>query len=172
MDELAGAVMGFIFIMLAVYLFVTYVLPFLLLLGLIALLLGLVALCIWIAYRLWKKREAIARWYYFSFHPHPAEPLVRTSLSGGQLLDGMRLAAMLGELPPDNRILREVRIEQGEQLVHDMRRATERIIQENLAKARSDRERAAFIGIQESIALAAVALERAKAADAASKSVR
>lgn len=113
-------------------------------------------------------RGTIVRWYYFAFHPHPAEPLIRSALERGHPLDGKALAAALVEMPPDSRLLREVRIEQGERLVAQMRRASERAI----ARATADYERAAFVGIQEAIALAAVALERAKAAHEASKSVR
>lgn len=126
--------------------------------------------CLLILWRIYRKREAIARWYYFTFHPHPAERTVRRALDARTTLDGRALASALGEVPPDNRILREVRIAQGERLVSEMRRVSERMIRENLQKARSDSERAAFVGIQEAIALAAVALERAKAAQAAGKS--
>lgn len=113
---------------------------------------------------------AIARWYYFTFDPHPAEPVVRSALAQGRLLDGNRLAAALGEVPPNNRILQEVRIAQSERLVAEMQQASESTIRESLKAARSDQERAAYVGIQEAIALAAAALERAKAAHAASKS--
>lgn len=115
-------------------------------------------------------REEIARWYYFTFYPHPAEPAVRSALAQGRLLDGNRLAAVLGEVPPENRILREVRIAQGERLVAEMRQASDATIRESLKAARSHQERAAYLGIQEAIGLAAAALERAKAAHAASKS--
>lgn len=132
---------------------------------------GLAGLCLYVLSRLYRKREAIARWYYFTFHPHPAEPVVRRALKRHVALDGRALAAALGEAPPRSRILREVRLEQGEFLVAEMRRASERMIRKNLRSARSDAERAAFLGIQESLALAAVALERAKAAHKASKSL-
>ncbi len=119
-----------------------------------------------------KIREPILRWYYFTFHPHPVEPIVRSALNLDHMLDGNALAAALREVPPNNRILREVRIVQGERLVARMKRVSERLIREDLARARTDYERAAFISIQEAIGLAAVALERAKAAHEASRSVR
>ena len=163
MEELAGAVMGFIFFMLAVDLFVTYVLPYLVL---IVIFLALT----WSLYCLYANREGIARWYYFNFHPHPAEPLIRSALAHGTRLDGKRLAIILGELPSDNRILRDVRIIQGERLVAEMRKVSKQKIHDTIRTARADNARAAALGIQEAIALAAVALERAKAAYAASKS--
>ncbi|HWB48628.1 MAG TPA: hypothetical protein VG651_05930 [Stellaceae bacterium] len=127
------------------------------------------ALACWLLFVLIREREGIARWYYFTFHPHPAEPLIRSALSQGTRLDGDRLAAILGDLPPDNRVLRDVRIAQGDQLVAQMRQVSERTIEETLRDARADNARAAAVDIQAAIALAAVALERAKAAHAASK---
>jgi len=117
---------------------------------------------------LWRKRTAILRWYFFNFHPHPAEPMVRAALRGGAL-DGNALASALGEVPSRNSILRDVRIVQGERLVERMSRVSERTIKRDLARAREDHERAAFHGVQEAIALAAVALERARASHATSK---
>jgi hypothetical protein len=146
-------------------LFVYYVLPYLVLAG-------LAAIAILVVYGIYHGREALARWYYFTFCPHPAEPAVRSALAHGRLLDGERLAAALGEAPPDNRILGEVRIAQGERLVAQMRHASEQTIRDTVKNAQADSASAAAIGIQEAIALAAVALERAKAAHAASKSIR
>jgi hypothetical protein len=133
------------------------------------LLLGACALAGWLLFVLYQEREAIARWYYFTFYPHPAEPLIRSALSQATPLDGVRLAAILGELPPDNRILRDVRIDQGERLVAQMRKVSEQTVRDTIRDARADSARAAALGIQEAIALAAVALERAKAAHAASR---
>ena len=126
-----------------------------------------VGLCVLVG--LYIQREEIARWYYFTFSPHPAEPAVRFALAKGRLLDGDRLAAALGEAPSDNRILREVRIAQGERLVAEMRQMSAQMIRETLRSARTDNARAAVVGVDEAIALAAVALERAKAAHAASR---
>lgn len=128
---------------------------------------GIVLAVLWLI----SKREPILRWYYFAFHPHPAEPMVRSALKRGRQVDGAALAAVLGDLPPRNGILRSVRIAQGEQLVAKMRSATESTIKRNFERARTDYERATFHGVQEAVALAAVALERAKAAQAASKSI-
>jgi hypothetical protein len=141
-------------------------LPFLVLVAYI----GVLVLACYGCRALARRREAMARWYYFTFHPHPAEPAVRSALAGRRPLDGRRLAAALGETPPNNRILREVRIAQGERLVGEMRQASERLIQETSQNARSYHAQAALLGTQEAIALAAVALERAKAAHLASKS--
>lgn len=116
-------------------------------------------------------REAVARWYYFTFHPHPAESIVRGSLDGRRVIAGAELAAALAEVPPDNRILREVRIAQGERLILQMQRVSEETIRRTVSNAQADEARAAVLGIQEALALAAVALERAKAAHAASQRV-
>jgi hypothetical protein len=129
---------------------------------------GIFLVLVWIV----RKREPILRWYYFTFHPHPAEPIVRSALKGGRTLDGNALAAVLGDLPPTHGVFRSVRVAQGEQLVAKMRVATEAMIATNLARAQTDYERAAFHDIQEALGLAAVALERARAAEAASKSLQ
>lgn len=160
-------ILPLIFGALAIYLaveFLIWIFPYLLLAALLAVCVGLV--CV-----LYRSREAVARWYYFTFSPHPAEPMVRSTLHRGRPLDGERLASILADAPPSNRILREVRITQGERLVAEMRQVSEATIHQNLKSARSDQERAAFLSIQEAIALAAVAVERAKAAYAASKAV-
>ncbi len=119
---------------------------------------------------LYRRRVRILRWYYFNFHPHPAEPMVRSALRGAPV-DGKALGAALGELPSRDSILRGVRIEQGERIVEKMRRVSERTIKQDRVRARADYEHAAFYGVQEAIALAAVALERARAAHTASKSI-
>ena len=161
LEALLPLLFGFIAICIAIQVFL-WLLPYILLL-----LAG--ALAVWLLVILILQREAIARWYYFTFYPHPAEPLVQSALARGARLDGERLAAILGAVPPDNRILRDVRIEQGERLVAQMRQVSEQTIQDTIRDARADSARAAAIGIQEAIALAAVALERAKAAYAASR---
>lgn len=164
--EAIEALLPLIFGMVVIYLAVSvffYILPYLLLAAAAALVIGILA----IAYI---QRESIARWYYFTFCPHPAEPAVRSALAKGRLLDANSLAAALGQAPPDNHILREVRIAQGERLVAEMRHASEQMIREVARNAQVDIARAAVAGIEEAIALAAVALERAKAAHAASKS--
>ncbi|HEY1615603.1 MAG TPA: hypothetical protein VGF97_18135 [Rhizomicrobium sp.] len=118
-------------------------------------------------------REPIARWYYFAFHPHPAQSMVQAAIAdGAPPLDGRALAAAVGELPPNNRILRKVRLEQGEQLVALMQESSRKRIREYELQAAHDYERAALAGIQEAIALAGVALERAKASFAASQRAR
>lgn len=116
--------------------------------------------------------EALIRWYYFTFHPHPAAPIVRASLSGRRTIAGAELAAALGEAPPDNRILREVRIAQGERLVVQMQQVSDQMIRQTVRNAQADNARAAVLGIQEAVALAALALERAKTAHEASKQAR
>jgi len=94
--------------------------------------------------------------------------MVRAAVRG-RSLDGNAFASALGEVPSRNSILRDVRIVQGERLVERMSRVSERTIKRDLARAREDHERAAFHGVQEAIALAAVALERAKTAHETSK---
>ena len=111
---------------------------------------------------LFSKREAILRWYYFAFHPHPAAPLVQAALTSGNVGNGKAIAAALAEMP-DNRILRGVRIAQGEELVRQMQEMSRWHLAKLQAKARDEHERAAVQSIQEAIALAAAALERAKA---------
>jgi len=117
-------------------------------------------------------RVAIARLYYFAFHPHPAEQIVRAALRTGTVLDGRALARALGEVPPGNSIFRKVRIEQGEVLVARMQRLSASKLRELERLAANDYERAAIISTREAIALAAIALEQAKAAWAASETLR
>jgi hypothetical protein len=127
-------------------------------------------LLIWAGYYAYSKREAIARfcysvarWYYFTFHPHPAEPLVRAAIESPNLGNGKALAAALGELPPGNSIFRGVRLVQAERLFNQMQVASARRLRAIEAHAKAEYERAAVLSIQEAMALAAVALERAKA---------
>ena len=110
------------------------------------------------------RREAIARWYYFTFHPHPAAPIVRDALKTGTRLDGRALAAELAELPPGNSIFRKVRLEQAEKLVTEMQVMSRAHVREYERTAAEGYERAAVYATQEAVALAAVALEKAKAA--------
>ncbi len=126
---------------------------------------GLVA--VWII----RRRNAIARWYYFTFHPHPAADLVAAAIGSHAPLDGSALARALGELPPGNSIFRGVRLEQAEQLFRRMQKVSEARIREQRERAREGYERAALDSIQEAVALAAIALERAKALYRASQTV-
>jgi hypothetical protein len=128
-----------------------------------------------IALLLFSQRETLARWYYYFFHPHPATPLVRAALSTDNLLDGKALARALSEVPPGSAVFRAVRLEQAEQLFRQMQAASVAHLrrQEQQAKTEAQRayERAALNSIQEAVALAAVALERAKALYRASQQV-
>jgi hypothetical protein len=135
---------------------------------------GALALLLW----LWASREAIARWYYFNFNPHPAEAMVQQTIAAGQAssANAQALARALGDLPPDNDILRRVRIEQAERLVNSLQyasaaRARELAERDRIATIEAH-ERAAYYGMQEAIALAAVALEKAKAAYQAAIALR
>ena len=116
-------------------------------------------------------REGIARWYYFHFDPHPAEPMVQHALSSGTVLDGRALANALSEVPVESSILAKVRLEQGARLVAQMQEMSRARIREFERRAMKDYERAALLSIQEAIALAAVALEKAKALFRASEGV-
>lgn len=128
-----------------------------------------------VALFLFSRRAILARWYYFYFHPHPAAPLVRAALSTGNVLDGKALAHALSEVPPGSAVFRAVRLEQAELLFHQMQAASAAHLrrQEQQAKSEAQRayERAALNSIQEAVALAAVALERAKALYRASQQV-
>jgi hypothetical protein len=110
-----------------------------------------------------RRCQAVARWYYFTFHPHPAEPLVRAAISSPNVIDGRALAAALSELPPGNSTFRGVRLAQAEQLFNQMQAVSARKLRELETHARAEYERAALVSVQEAVALAAVALERAKA---------
>lgn len=146
-------------------------------------LLGIIECCIlaavgYGAYRLFMRvRDPIARWYYFTFYPHPAESIVHNAITQGAApLDGRSLAAALGEMPPHNSVFRAVRIEQGERLVSLMReaslarmRAQERA---DNVRAKHTLEEAAALDVQAAVGLAGVALERAKAQFEASRRIR
>ncbi len=120
---------------------------------------------------LYALRIPVARWYYFNFDPHPAEPMVERALDSGTVLDGRALARALGELPPSSSVLARVRIEQGEKLVLRMQEMSNAKIREYQRRAAKDYERAALLSMQEAVALAAIALEKAKAVFRASQSV-
>ncbi|MEI9932663.1 MAG: hypothetical protein WDM89_19545 [Rhizomicrobium sp.] len=120
---------------------------------------------------LYALRTPVARWYYFNFHPHPAEPMVRRALQDGTVLNGRALASALSEMPPAGSILARVRLEQGEQLVAQMQAASRARIREFEKRAAKEYERAALYSMQEAVALAAVALEKAKAVFRASNSI-
>jgi hypothetical protein len=122
-----------------------------------------------IAFLLFQRRDAIARWYYFTFHPHPAETQVRSAIASGRLLDGKQLAAVLGEAPPASGIFREVRIEQSRTLVSEMQEATRAHLRELERHAKDQYAQAAVLEAQAALAAAAVALESAKAMLDASK---
>lgn len=124
-----------------------------------------------IGWGLYALRIPVARWYYFNFHPHPAEAMVVRAMRAGSVLDGPLLASALGELPPTGSILAKVRIEQGERLVLRMQDMSQAKVREYQKRAMKDYERAALLSMQEAIALAAAALERAKAVFRASESV-
>lgn len=128
---------------------------------------ALIALAIFLS----RKREPIARWYYFTFHPHPAAALVEAAVASSARLDGPALARALGEVPSGSAVFRSVRMAQAEQLFHRMRAVSEARIRQQRARARQEYEHAALNSLQEAVALAAVALERAKALYRASQSV-
>jgi hypothetical protein len=108
-------------------------------------------------------REPIARWYYFMFHPHPAAPAIRSALASGTVMDGKRLATILGEAPADGRILRAVRAEQAQALIVEMQSMTQARIRELEARAKEQYEHAAAQQLQAALAQAAVVHEQAKA---------
>lgn len=128
--------------------------------------LGIILLVVAVVVVILRSRHALARWYYFYFHPHPAEPLVNSALATGSFLDGDALAKALGEVPPDSPILREVRLQQAENLMAKMKTAANAHLRkhakEQKAKAKEEYESAALASAQEAIAMAATALERAK----------
>ena len=132
----------------------------------------------------WKR---FVRWYFFVFYPHPAAPMVRQALKSQRVFDGPALAAALGEVPPGISIFRKVRLEQGEALIAQMQAMSRSLLaEEERRTAEQERrvavqyerqaaegyEHAAIIGVQEAVALAAAALERAKAAWRMSEAIR
>jgi hypothetical protein len=124
------------------------------------------ALLLWV----FAKREAIARWYFFTFHPHPAASLVERAIATPttSAAQAHALADALSEVPPGSSTFRRVRLEQAEQLYRQLNEANARRQREIERRARANAanayEEAAHYGMQEAVALAAVALERAKAA--------
>jgi hypothetical protein len=131
---------------------------------------------IWAAYVAYLKRDDLARlwhgvacWYYFTFHPHPAEPAVRSAIDSGRLLDGNQLAAVLGEAPPGNKYFREVRVAQTATLIGDMQTATNAQLHELNRQAQDKFAQAAVHEAQAALGAAAVALETAKAMLSASR---
>ena len=132
-------------------------------------LLGIISLMIWAAilYGIYRFimyiREPVARWYYFTFHPHPAEPAIRSALSDGTMLNGNQLQTVLGEPPAGNAILRAVRAEQAQSLIAEMEAMTKRRLRELEAHAKEQYEQAAAQQLQAALAQSAIALEQAKA---------
>jgi hypothetical protein len=116
-----------------------------------------------IAVWLYNRRYPIARWYYFTFHPHPAEPAIRSALASGTVLDGHALASILGETPPGYGILRQVRAAQAQSLIQEMQEMTRARMRELEERAKADYQRAAVQQMQAALAESAVALEKAKA---------
>ena len=123
-------------------------------------------------------RDEVSRAYYRSQNPHPAEELVREAIASRRTSPGAmaRLDDALGEPPPRDRILSEVRLEQAEQLVAELEAEVRRRTREYEREARADPSMldadTVFLGSQEALAHAAVALEKAKAASAAARAVR
>lgn len=111
---------------------------------------------------LFKRRYAIARWYYFTFHPHPAQQTVQTAIDTGALLNGQQLAGLLGDEPSSNSILRQVRFEQSKTLIAAMEAATQYRLKQLRASAADHYEQAAVQQAQAALAQAAIALEQAK----------
>jgi len=115
-------------------------------------------------------RRAFARWYYFHFHPHPAEPMVRSAIASASISDATSnaIATALSQMPPGSSTLRAVRLAQAERLFRDLQSASaarqEAIERRARAGAAAAREEALYYGVQEAVLLAAAALERAKAA--------
>lgn len=124
------------------------------------------------------KHEVLMRWYFFAFHRHPAEPLVRRALASTALLESnaRALARALSQPPPGSSVLRSVRLAQAEKLFRELQSASEAKQRrlEELARrnAANAHEEAAFYGMQEAVALAAAALERAKAAQASAANLK
>ncbi len=118
---------------------------------------------------LYENYEPIARWYYFTFHPHPAEPAIRAALASGTVLDGKALTEVLGEAPTGTGVFRAVRAAQAESLINEMQAMTRQQMEELRARAREKHEQAAVQQMQAALAEAAIALERAKAYLHASK---
>ena len=127
---------------------------------------------------LFSKRQVIARWYFFTFHPHPAAPMVQRALASSTTSEAnaRALADALGEIPPGSSTLRGVRLEQAERLYRKLHEASVRRQREIERRARANaaqaHEEAAHYGMQDALALAAVALERAKAAARAAATYR
>jgi hypothetical protein len=120
-------------------------------------------LLLWAGYFVYSKRYPIARWYYFTFHPHPAEPAVRSLLAQGKVLDGTALAAVLGEPRSGDPIFRAVRAQQAKQLIGEMQAMTQRQMRELEARAKANYEVAAVQQTQAALARAALALDQANA---------
>jgi hypothetical protein len=116
------------------------------------------------------KRETLSRWYFFHFHRHPAERMVERALLSPSTspANARALAQALGELPTGSSALRAARLRQAENLYHRLEVASAGRLHEmeqRLNEAADEaKKEAAFYGMQEAVALAAVALERAKAA--------
>lgn len=127
---------------------------------------------------LYIKREPILRFYYFNFHPHPAESAVRSMIATGGDTTGLarEFAEVLGELSPDSSILREVRLEQTDRLVSQMRMASAEREREFARQARSHEiaayENQAFYGAQTAMGFAVEALEKSKVAYATATKLR
>ena len=123
----------------------------------------------------WKSYEPVARWYYFTFHPHAAEPTIRAAFASGSVLDGNALADILGEPETGSSIFRAVRAAQANALIDEMQAMTRRQIEEMEARTKEDRaeryEVAAAQQMQAALAEAAIALEQAKAYLNASKRI-
>lgn len=120
------------------------------------------------------RRDELARAYYRSNSPHPAEASVRSALSqrGTSRATMEELNRALAELPPTNSALRQVRLEQAEALFRELESATRGYERQARRESASSYDDAAFLGSQEALALAAVALAKAKAASATARSIR
>jgi hypothetical protein len=131
--------------------------------------------------------QTFARWYFFLFYPHPARHMARQALNTRTVPNGRAFAAAIGEMPAGGAVFRKVRFEQGEELIAQMQALSRSIATEQERRlaaqdarnaARNERdaveayERAALIDIQEAVALAAAALERAKATWRSSEALR
>lgn len=119
---------------------------------------------------LFGKRQVIARWYYFTFHPHPAGRLIERAIAtpASSPADLNNLADALSDVPGGSSTFRKVRLEQAERLYRKLNEASvkrQREIERRAKKsAKQAREEAAHYGMQEALMRAAEALERAKAA--------
>jgi len=119
-------------------------------------LIAVAALLVWLL----TKWQTFVRWYYL-LTPHPARSLVYTAVSGGEI-DGKLFAQILRPVP-GNRIEREVRARQAQELER-LARQTESMLRRRAEEAKQKlREEAAYRSAQREMHDATVDAQLAKA---------